>query len=36
MLLPPPLKPGVEMSIEDFCGQFSLSVEILKCLCDNG
>ena len=36
MLLPPPLTPGTKMSIEDFCSQFSLSVEILECLCANG
>jgi hypothetical protein len=36
MLLPPTLTPGVKMTIEDFCGQFSLSVEILKHLRANG
>ncbi|KAF8223476.1 hypothetical protein L208DRAFT_1128111, partial [Tricholoma matsutake] len=30
MLLPPPLTPGTKMSIEDFCGWFSLSAEILE------
>jgi len=32
MLLPPPLTPGAKMLIKDFCGQFSLSVDILECL----
>ena len=36
MLLPPPLKPGLKMSIEDFCNQFALSAEILERLRKNG
>ena len=36
MLLPPSLKPGAKMSIEDFCNQFSLSVEIFERLRENG
>jgi hypothetical protein len=36
MLLPPPLKPGAKMSIENFCDQFSLSVDILERLHANG
>jgi hypothetical protein len=36
MLLPPPLKPGAKMSIEDFCNRFSLSVNILERLRANG
>jgi len=36
MLLLPPLTPYAKMSIEDFCGQFSLSVNIIECLCANG
>jgi hypothetical protein len=36
MLLPPPLTPGAKMTIEDFCGRFSLSVEILERLRANG
>ena len=36
MLLPRSLKPGMKMTIEDFCTHFSLSAEILERLRKNG
>ncbi|KAF8224090.1 hypothetical protein L208DRAFT_1313391, partial [Tricholoma matsutake] len=36
MLLPHSLKPGMKMTIENFCTHFSLSTEILECLQKNG